>query len=418
MTTGLRDGVIRRGASWSYVIRVTDSSGANKPRWVSGFRTEADAKAARDAARVAARRGEFVDRSRITVEQYLAQWLEAHALEVKPKTHEDYRSLIATYVTPRIGTLPLQNVRPSTLSALYRTLLAQGGRHGQPLSPRTVSYVHAVLRKALNDAVRTDQVLATNPAERAKRPKISAIEQVHEVWDARQLRMFLDAVSTHRLYPFLRLAAYTGARRGELLHLRWGDVRLDDEDPHIRIRGSVTMVGGKRVEGTTKSGRVRTVGLDAGTAAVMREHGERQSKERKAALGSWVEGDHVFRMEMGSQLAPDVAGSLLRRTVQELNQSEAKPVLPQMRLHDLRHVHATLLLKAGVPVHVVAARLGHADPAITLRVYAHVLRDQAVEVAQIFASVVDKPQGEGSGPLANLLAEQPSTPLVDEASTV
>ncbi|HEV7173559.1 site-specific integrase [Pedococcus sp.] len=415
--TGLRDGVIRRGSSWSYVIRVTDSSGANKPRWVSGFRTEADAKAARDAARVAARRGEFVDRSRITVEQYLAQWLEAHALEVKPKTHEDYRSLIATYVAPRIGQLPLQNVRPSTLSGLYRTLLAQGGRHGQPLSPRTVSYVHAVLRKAFNDAVRTDQILATNPAERAKRPKTSAIEQVHEVWDAGQLRVFLDAVSTHRLYPFFRLAAYTGARRGELLHLRWDDVRLDGDDPHIRIRGSVTMVAGKRVEGTTKSGRIRSVGLDAGTVAVMREHAERQSKERETALGSWVEGDHVFRMEMGSQLAPDVAGSLLRRTVQELNQSQAKPMLPQMRLHDLRHVHATLLLKAGVPVHVVAARLGHADPAITLRVYAHVLRDQAVEVAQIFASVVDRPLDPDNGALANLLATQTSTSVEDEAST-
>jgi integrase len=88
-------------------------------------------------------------------------------------------------------------------------------------------------------------------------------------------------------------------------------------------------------------------------------------------------------MEIGSPLFPDVAGSLMRRTVEAINAGQDKLVLPPMRLHDLRHLHATLLLKAGVPVHVVAARLGHADPAITLRVYAHVLRDQAVEVAQI-----------------------------------
>jgi hypothetical protein len=174
----LRDGVIRRGGSWSYVIRVTDAAGVSKPRWVGGFRTEADAKAARDAARVAARRGEYVDRNRITVEQYLAQWLEAHALEVKPKTHHDYKALIRSYVAPRIGRMQLQSVRPTTLSSLYRTLLAEGGRNGQPLSPRTVGYVHAVLRKAFNDAVRTDQILTSNPAERAKRPKTDAVVQV------------------------------------------------------------------------------------------------------------------------------------------------------------------------------------------------------------------------------------------------
>jgi len=82
----LRDGVIKRGHSWSYVIRVTDAAGISKPRWVGGFATEASAKAARDTARVAARRGQYVDRSRITVSAYLTDWLDAHALEVKPKT--------------------------------------------------------------------------------------------------------------------------------------------------------------------------------------------------------------------------------------------------------------------------------------------------------------------------------------------
>lgn len=215
----LRDGVIKRGLSWSYVIRVTDASGVSKPRWVGGFATDAAAKAARDAARVAARRGEFVNRNRITVAQYLTQWLAGHALEVKPKTHEDYRAIIATYVEPRIGRQQLQSVRPTALTSLYQTLLAEGGRGGEPLSSRTVSYVHAVPRKAFNDAVRTDQLIAINPAERAKRPRRATVQGVRDVWDAEQLGAFLDEVATHRLFPFLRLAAFTGARRGELLHL-------------------------------------------------------------------------------------------------------------------------------------------------------------------------------------------------------
>jgi hypothetical protein len=133
--TKLRDGVIRRGKTWSYVIRVTDASGVSKPRWVGGFATEEEAKAARDEARVAARRGQFVHRSQLTVEAYLRSWLEGHALEVKPKTHEDYRSLIERYVVPRIGRMRLQSVKPSTLSTFYAALRREGGVSGQGLSP-------------------------------------------------------------------------------------------------------------------------------------------------------------------------------------------------------------------------------------------------------------------------------------------
>ena len=160
----LRDGVIKRGATWSYVIRVTDANGFSRPRWVGGFSTEETAKAARDAARVAARRGEYVDRNRITVEAYLLYWLGARALEVKPSTRAGYEHLIRSYVLPHIGRMKLQAVRPSTLSGLYRTLLESGGRRGQPLSTRSVEYVHAVLRKALNDAVRSEQILPSNPS--------------------------------------------------------------------------------------------------------------------------------------------------------------------------------------------------------------------------------------------------------------
>jgi integrase len=108
----------------------------------------------------------------------------------------------------------------------------------------------------------------------------------------------------------------------------------------------------------------------------------------------------------------------MRRTVEAINAGQEKPVLPPMRLHDLRHVHATLLLKAGVPVHVVAARLGHADPAITLRVYAHVLRDQAVEVAQIFAAVVDQPVDSDQLVSANPLADRSDEKPESEAASL
>ena len=389
--TRLRDGVIRRGKTWSYVIRVTDASGVSKPRWVGGFATEEEAKAARDDARVAARRGQFVHRNQLTVEAYLRSWLEGHALEVKPKTHEDYRSLIERYVVPRIGKMRLQSVKPSTLSTFYAILRREGGASGQGLSPRTVNYVHSVLRKAFNDAVNTDQVIAVNPATRAKRPPVEGVSQVHEVWDARQLARFLDEIKADRLYPYFRLAAYTGARRGELLFLRWSSVVLDRDDPHIWIRGATVIVRGRRVEGTTKTGRVRRVTLDPGTAEVLREHAERQAKERELVGGSWPPGDWVFRMEMGTPLRTDLPGELMRSTFRRVNRE--RRVLPPIRFHDLRHVHATLLLQDGEPVHVVADRLGHADPSMTLRVYAHVIRSQRASSASRFARIMGEAQG-------------------------
>lgn len=387
----LRDGVMKRGRTWTYVIRVTNpETGLSKPKWVSGFASEEEAKAARDEARVAARRGNFVDRSRVTVAAYLSQWLEGHAVEVKPKTHEDYRRIIDDYVVPHIGRLALQSVRPATLSALYAKLAKEGGKGGRPLSPRTVAYVHAVVRKALNDAVLTEQILTTNPALRAKRPRATtaAIRTDEHVWDGTQLRAFLAAAGGERWHALLHLAAYTGARRGELLFLRWQDVDLVSARPQIVIRGSVSVVAGKRIEGTTKTGRSRVVSIDPGTAEVLRSWRARQNEEREFAGASWRGDDHVFLTALGSLVSADAPGEVMRRVVKAHNVKAGDQPLPVIRFHDLRHTHATLLLLAGVPVHVVAARLGHVDPAITLRVYAHVLATPAAEAAAIFARAV------------------------------
>jgi integrase len=384
----VRDGIVKRGKTWSYVVRVKDpETGLSKPRWVGGFASEADAKAARDQARVTARSGQYVNRTPVTVSSYLDQWIEAHAVQVKPKTLQDYRHLIERHVKPRIGGMRLQAVRPAQITKLYRDLLTEGGRSGAGLSPRTVEYVHAVLRKALRDAVLVDQLLPANPVERAKRPR-NPVRERGEIWSAGQLRIFLDVARSHRLFAFFHLAAYTGARRGELLNLRWRDVDLARAE--IRISGSAAVIGGTRIEGTTKSGRSRTVSIDDGTVQVLKEQRARQAEERLTAGPDWMgSDDYVFTTGWGGPVHPDTVSSLIGGLIRAHNvtagEGGAGELLPHARLHDLRHVHATTLLLAGVPVHVVAARLGHADPSVTLRVYAHVIRDQVAAAADIFA---------------------------------
>jgi len=307
-------------------------------------------------------------------------------VEVKPKTLHDYRHLVDRHVKPRIGALRLQAVRPAQVTKLYRDLLTTGGQSGAGLSPRTVEYVHAVLRKAFRDAVAIDQLLPSNPADRSKRPRKPARER-GQIWTARQLRLFLDVAKTHRLFAFYHLAAYTVARRGELLNLRWRDIDLASAEVHIS--GSTAVVGGRRIEGTTKSGRSRTVSIDEGTVQVLRDHRARQAEERLTAGSQWTGSDqYVFTTSWSGPVHPDTVSSLMSDLIKANNtavRSGGGELLPHARLHDLRHLHATTLLLAGVPVHVVAARLGHADPSVTLRVYAHVIRDQVAEAADVFA---------------------------------
>jgi integrase len=331
----------------------------------------------------------------MTVAEYFAEWLDAHAVEIKPKTLAGYRDLVVRYVLPRVGSMRLQAVRAGTLTKLYRDLLEAGGRDGRPLSHRTVDQVHAIVRKALTDAVRVDEILASNPAERAKRPRRTR-KPLGSVWSTEELRTFLRAASKHRLSAFFHLAAYLGARRGELLNLRWSDVDFDRLE--IRIRGSAAVIAGQRVEGTTKGGRERTVSIDARTVRVRKEHRSKQAEERLVAGPSWSGDDDVFTTALGSPIFPDTVSQLVPKLIAAHNEGkggsgEPSAPLPPARLHDLRHVHATTLLLAGVPVHVVAERLGHADPSITLRVYAHVIRQQVADVAEVFARQVEEADG-------------------------
>lgn len=308
--------------------------------------------------------------------------------------------MIENYIVPNIGHMRLQQVRPMTLTKLYADLLDHGGKDGQPLSRRTVNYVHATLRKALNDAVQVEGLLPSNPALRAKKPKSKGHAQAPDVWDAAQLRLFLGLVKDHQWFALYRLAAYSGARRGELLALRWSDV--DSTGKSIRVRASAGLVENQRLEGATKSGRERRVSLDDVTLAALKAHRKEQMKNQAVAGEAWEDTGLVFVNGLGKPIYPTAPTQRLAKTIEEyaaINEAKPKaargPALPHIRFHDLRHVHATLLLKAGVPVHVVAARLGHADPSVTLRVYAHVIPEQAAEVADRFADLVDQ-EDEGT----------------------
>lgn len=336
------------------------------------------------------RRGAHVVPAKITVGEWLDQWLAG--LRLAPSTTSSYAKNIRLHVAPQLGGIALARLTGTRITQLYRHLETSGRqdhRAGEGLAARTVRYVHTILKAALAEAV-TQGLLATNPADKARPPaaRDAHAPEIHP-WTGEELAAFLgwaqqeqrpDAAAWHML-------AYTGMRRGEMLALRWRD--LDFDNGRLSVRRSVGLVrtkgqGARLIEGPTKSGRDRIVDLDPGTIEMLK----RQRLARASLSLQLVRPTSlVFGDLEGEHQHPE---RFSRRFAEQLTRSnrDRAEALPVIRVHDLRHTHATLLLRAGVPVKVVSERLGHASVTITLEIYQHVMPGMQAAAAAQFAAIV------------------------------
>lgn len=364
-------GTVRQRASgrWYAVLSVTDAMGKRSRPTIGPFASKREANAALTAALAERDAGSYVVPSAEPLATFLDTWLESRRHDLRPSTMHGYRAVVGRYVTEPMGATPLRDLRPQDIERVYSAMVDAG------LSARTVRTLHVVLRRALADAVRW-QVLSRNPADAVRPPRLQAVEM--HTWDADQLRAFLAYASAHTdagTYAALHLAAMTGMRRGEVCGLDWESVDL--ERSRLRVVNSLVSVAGTLREGPPKTAKGRrVVDLDAGTVAVLR----RWRIAQPPSLS--VVGIH-----------PETLSDRFEAAVRDSG-------LPRIRFHDLRHTAATLMLAGGIPVHVVAARLGHATPTITLSVYAHVLPTQGVEAAAVMGAVVTESVTERAQPTA------------------
>ncbi len=349
---------------WRFRLDAEPSSDGTRRQRTYTYPTEREAVEAQSSLREAVASGTWVDRSRLTVDEYLDGWLAANQAHWRPSTYVSYRGALQR-AREAVGTKPLQSLRKADVEALKASVLGSGGRRkdgSTPRSPRTVALLLTILSKALDDAIR-EELIRVNPVRLVRKPAQRPREM--QVWTAEQMGAFLAHVEDDDLAGAWHLSAL-GMRRGEVLGLRWSDVDL--EAGVVHVRQSRVQAGRDVHTGDPKTDRGRRdVPLHPAAIAALRQTRARTLSEptvvplRQAHGGERV----VVVDERGEALRPDRYSDLFAEHVRAAG-------LPAIRLHDMRHTAATVMLATGVPPVTVAGILGH-SPDVLLRTYAHAL---------------------------------------------
>jgi integrase len=316
-----------------------------------------------------------------TLSQYLSDWIGlCRTRGLRPATVASYAATWRLHVSSDLLATRIDQVTPQALNGHYAFLLTSGRKHGAGgLSPRSVRYVHMLLRKAYADAVRLE-VVDSNPAALADPPSVRAARaRVRPPWSPEELVRFLRLAEDDAYFAAYFLAATTGMRRGEVLGLRWSDV--DFEQRQLRIVQTIVEAGHETTLGEPKSDRSRrSVALDQRTLEVLARHRAQEQGRRRDDLAQMTA--LVFASADGTPVHPACFSYAFKHRV-KLTGSR------HIRFHDLRHGHATMALKAGIHPKIVSERLGHSTVAITLDVYSHAIPSMQVEAAEAVAALLD-----------------------------
>jgi integrase len=355
----------------AYLVRVElprDPVTGKRRQQSKSFKTKKAAEVRLAAWLTEVERGTAVDTSKMTVSDLFAQWMEVlRGTNPKERTIVEYERTIKTHILPSLGATLAQKVTPATIDA-FNILLRNKG-----CSDAMVHRCHKRLRQAFDYALKR-RIVAVNPMLAIDPPTVRSRPAV--VLTGPQIGRFLAYAASDAYSPLWLVLVQSGMRRGEVLALRWQDVDL--AGGHARVRQCVEEINGKVHLTTPKTpAALRTITLFPESVAALKTHRDRQTFRRQTAGDQSKDMDFVFASEKGGPLTPsNVLRNLYAITKKANVEAEGDgDRLPRFHLHDLRHTHATHLLMEGWDVARVARRMGHANPAITLKLYAHAITD-------------------------------------------
>jgi len=370
----MRGHIRKRGKKWAIVIELgRDTDGKRRQKWHSGFHRRKDAEAALPGILRQMQTGAYVEPSRLTLRDYLDRWLRDYARHnVAAKTYERYAEIVHNHLAPALGGWPLAKLQPLHLQAYYSAALQNGRRDGSGgLAPRTVLHHHRILRQALQQAIRW-QLLARNVADAVEPPR--PVRREMTALDEADTARLLSAVQACWLWMPVLLAVTTGMRRGEILAVRWSDVDLKARTLAVNQAVEQTRaVLSIKAPKTPKSRRL--IHLPPLTVEALVRHRAAQAEQRLRLGAAWQDEDLVVAGPDGRVVIPDHLTKFFGRRVRALGM--------RLRFHDLRHTHATQLLRQGVHPKIVSERLGHSTVAITLDTYSHVLPGMGEDAARL-----------------------------------
>lgn len=373
----------KKNGRWYIVLSERDENGKFKTKWLSGDWSNSynDAKKELHKVEIALDRGNYIAPGKVTVGEYLTSWVKDYAYaNLSPRCAEGYEQAIKTHIIPAIGKIPLHQLKAPLIQKYYADKLEAGRLDGKGgLSARTVKHHHEIIHDALKIAVKQG-LLQTNPADSVTPPHFTRPEM--QTANEDEMREFLEASKNSQYYEVFYVLFYTGLRRSEALALHWGDVDLALCQLSVN-RSLHHLRNGQTVQRQPKTARSRRlIDLTPSTALVLQDLKDKQLAVAEVTKLPINDDSFVFCDSNGKPYMPDSVTRAFIRIRDKLGLN--------IRLHDARHTHATLMLKDGVSPKVIQERLGHSSITTTLDVYSHVTPTMQRAAANRFDEIVKK----------------------------
>ncbi|GAH19776.1 unnamed protein product [marine sediment metagenome] len=373
-------GHIRKRSKSSWTIWVDlgrdPETGKRKQKLLTVRGTKKDAERELRAVLTRIEGGVYVKPTKLTVGEYLKQWLQDYAkVNTGPRTYEGYAGIVHAHLIPALGSIPLVALQPQHIQTYYSKALQFGRKDGKGgLSAETIRHDHRVLFEALRHAVKQG-VLIRNVAEAVDPPRPEYKEMA--TLGPEGVNKLLDAIRGTPYYDLFYTAIYTRLRRSELLALRWRYIDLELATLSV-VETIHQLRNGEYVVRQPKSKRGRRlIALSPSLAILLREHKAKQELNRMLLGKPLLPNDLVFSNPDGTPLRPNSITRRFKKLADSIG-------FIGVRLHDLRHTHATLMLQQGIHPKIVSERLGHSTVTITLDTYSHVLPGLQEAAAQRF----------------------------------
>jgi integrase len=370
----VRGHIAKKGNKYYIVISLKDEvTGKRKVKWLSGkngkgFDRKKDAEREMPEILASIMAGTFASSSGETFGDLMTKWLQDKRSTVRYNTWKSYAWLVNLYLIPYLGNIKPDKLKPAHFHELYHEILSD------KLSSTSIRKLHTIVVNALNRAVTWGKI-SRNVAAVVELPKKK--RTTFEVWNEQQLDTFLAEAKDSIYYVLFHVAANTGMRQSELLGLKWSDV--DFENKTISVRQALTLDegGGYSINNTKSVSSERSIALFPDTVELLKQHYDQQLIQKQQAGELYKDRGLVFQTSTGKPIVPQHVRRVFQRILKRLQvkwTNGSLPVhVPIIRFHDLRHTHATLLLKKGVHPKIVQERLGHSSITMTLDTYSHVL---------------------------------------------